>query len=114
MLTIDAPSSQIHEKEAAVDRLIEVRAFSYLIELVKDTWKPVAIREKALEAISINPKGNENFLFSIVTDWYELFQFRKMALNGLIQAESKSHLLKIVDGLETPEWMRKLAVKALK
>lgn len=104
---IDEPSSEIYVKEMAVGRLIQLGAFKHLIEIVDDTWKPVIIREKALNALATNPEGNEDFLFSIVNDWHYLFKFRRIALEGLIKAKSTNHLRKLLDGISTPEWVRK-------
>lgn len=110
---IDEPSSKLNAKELAVGRLIQLRAFKHLIEIVDDIWKPVIIREKALDALVKNPEGKEDFLFSIVNDWYDLFKFRRIALEGLIKAKSTNHLHKLLDGINTPEWVRKRVKEAL-
>lgn len=112
-ILIDDPSSQIYAMEAAVEKLIQLRAFNHLITIVKDAWKPVTIREQALEALTRHPQGNEECLLSMVNDPYALYTFRRMALKGLIHAESNKHLLQIIDDVNTPAWARNQATKAL-
>ena len=111
---IDNPFSEINAKERALERLIQLRSFKHLVKIVVDVWKPVTIRMKALDALAQNPKGNETFLFMIVNDSYMMYDFRKIALEGLIKAESRNHLFTLMDNVDTPIWVRKRAIEAFK
>ncbi|UCH02850.1 MAG: hypothetical protein JSV20_03430 [Candidatus Bathyarchaeota archaeon] len=112
-IIINDPHSETFAKEAALNKLIQFGVFEHVKEIVKDIWKPMVIREKALEGLTRNPAGNEEFLLSIINDMYSLYTFRKMALEGVIRSKSKRHLLEIINGIDTPEWARTQASKAL-
>ena len=111
---INDPFSEKYAKDASLERLIQLRAFKYLTKIVDDIWKPATTRERALDALAKNAKGNEDFLFSTVNDINASDKFRRMALDGLIKAKAHNHLLKLIQDIWAPEWIRKRAAEALK
>jgi len=108
------PFLQDYARDAALERLTLLKAFKYLTKIVNDILTPVIIRERALDAVVKNARGNEDFLFSIVNDIYAPDKFRRMALEGLIKAKAHNHLLKLLQDIWAPEWIRKRAAEALK
>ncbi len=110
----DNPFSADYAKEAAFERLIKLNATEHLRKIVNDIWKTSEIREKALDALAKNAKENEDFLFSIVIGAGISDDFRRMALEGLIKTKAHNHLLKLMQDIWVPEWIRRLAGEALK
>lgn len=108
------PFSKAYAKETALERLIHLRAFEYLIKIVNGIFTPLAIKERTLDVLAKNAKGNEDFLFSIVNDPYVSDKFRVMALKGLAKAKASNYLLKLMQDIWAPEWIRKRAAEALK
>lgn len=111
---INDPFSENYAKEAALERLIQLKAFEHLTKIVDDTLESTITRERALGALAKNAKGNEDFLFSVVNDVWTSDEFRRMALEGLIKAKAHNHLLKLMQDIWTPKWIRKRAAEALK
>jgi len=109
-----SPFSKAYTKEAAFERLIKLRAFEKLKTIVNDIWEQETFKERALDVLAKNPKGNEDFLFSVVNNVFTSDKLRRIALEGLIRAKASNYLLELIDNFLTAEWIRKHAAEALK
>jgi len=77
------PFEPEHAKEAALQRLIEMRAFEKLVIVTKDPFERSCFKTRAFKVLNENPKENEGFLRSVRDNVWMPKEFRLQAEKAL-------------------------------
>jgi len=79
-----------HVKEAALRRLIEMRAFKKLVIVIKNPFVRSCFRTRAFKALKENPKENEGFLRSVRDNVWMPKEFRTQAEKALKEISARA------------------------
>jgi len=106
LLTIlNNPFSNENDKNEAFEKIIELKTVYILIQIYENVWTPYQRKLKALNVISENPLGNENYLYSIIENPFSSIEEQEISLEGLLRANSEKYLNELLNGVFTPSWI---------